>query len=125
MVLGRSDYHYKHEPILYGHKPAGGRIGRGGRGWFAGNSEVSVLEVARPKASREPHDEAPELVEICVRNSSAAGDVVLEPFAGSGSTLVACERAHRRARLIELDPRYCDVILDRYERLTEQTAELL
>ena len=67
----------------------------------------------------------PELIEIAVENSSAAGDVVLDPFAGSVSTLVACERTHRRARLIELDPRYCDVVVDRYERLTGATAELL
>ena len=126
MMLGRSDYQYKHEPILYGHKPARARIGRGGRGWFSGNSEVSVLEVTRPKASREhPTMKPPELVEICVQNSSAAGDVVLDPFAGSGSTLVACERAHRRARLVELDPRYCHVIVARYERLTGEATERL
>ena len=124
IVLGRSDYHYKHESILYGHKRGAGRTGRGARGWFGDNSQVSVLEVPRPKASREhPTMKPPEL--IAVENSSAAGDVVLDPFAGSGSTLVACERTHRRARLIELDPRYCDVIVERYERLTGQTAEQL
>ncbi len=66
-----------------------------------------------------------ELVEIALRNSSARRDLVLDPLAGSGSTLVACERLGRRARLVEVDPAYCDVIVARHERLTGQPAELL
>jgi len=124
LVLGRSDYHYRHEPILYGYKPGQGRLGRGGAGWYGGNAETSVLEVERPKASREhPTSKPPELIERCLRNSSARRDLVLDPFAGSGSTLVACERAGRAARLIELDPAYCDVIVCRYEALTGSSAE--
>ena len=125
-VLGRSDYHYRHEPILYGHKPGGGRIGRGAPGWFGAHAQNSVLEVPRPRASREhPTMKPPELVERCLRNSTRRGDLILDPFAGSGSVLVACERAHRRARLIELDPRYCDVIVDRFERLIGVRAQVL
>ncbi len=123
-VLGRSDWHYRHEPIYYGHKPGAGRIGRGARGWFGDNAEDSVLEVPRPRASREhPTAKPPELVERCLRNSTRRGDLVLDPFGGSGSTLAACEASGRAARLLELDPRYCDVIVGRFERLTGRRAE--
>ena len=123
-VLGRSDYHYRHEPILYGHKPGDGRIGRGARGWYGDHAQDSVLEVPRPRQSREhPTMKPPELVERCLGNSTRRGEAVLDPFAGSGSTLVACEAAGRAARLIELDPRYCDVIVARWEGLTGRPAQ--
>jgi DNA modification methylase len=126
LVLGHGDYHYRHEPLLYGYKPAAGRLGRGGAGWFGGNGECSALEVERPRASREhPTMKPPQLIELCLRNSSRRGTLVLDPFAGSGSTLVACERSGRRARLVELDPRYCDVVVERFERLTGERARLL
>jgi site-specific DNA-methyltransferase (adenine-specific) len=124
MVLGRSDYHYRHEQLLYGYKPAPGRLGRGGRGWHGTDSETSVFEIERPRASREhPTMKPPELIEATLRNSSRRREIVLDPFAGSGSTLVAAERTGRRAYLIELDPRYCDVVCDRYARLTGNEAE--
>ena len=123
-VLGRSDYHYRHEPILYGHKPGEGRVGRGAHGWFGNNAQDSVLEVPRPRASREhPTMKPPELVERCLRNSTRRGELVLDPFAGSGSTLVACESSGRVARLVELDPRFCDVVVGRWERLTGRRVE--
>ena len=123
MVLGRADYHYRHEQLLYGFKPGPGRLGRGGKRWFGGDSETSVFEVDRPRASREhPTMKPPELIERALLNSSQRGAVVLDPFAGSGSTLVAAERTGRRAFLIELDPRYCDVICGRYERLVGRKA---
>lgn len=126
LVLGRADYHYRHEPLLFGYKPGGGPRGRGRGGWYGGNAQTTVLEVQRPKASREhPTMKPPELIEIALRNSSRRGAVVLDPFAGSGSVLVACERLGRAARLVELDPRYCDVIVGRFERLTGQQAERL
>ncbi|MCA1697443.1 MAG: ParB N-terminal domain-containing protein [Actinobacteria bacterium] len=124
LVLGRSDYHYRHEPILYGYKPAGGRLGRGGSGWYGGNGEQSVFEFSRPKASRHhPTMKPPELVAAALNNSSCRGQQVLDPFAGSGSTLVACQASAREARLIELDPAYCDVIVERFESLTGVKAE--
>jgi DNA modification methylase len=123
-VLGRSDYHYRHEPILYGFKPDGGRLGRGGRGWYGGNAQHSVLELARPRASREhPTMKPPELIAVGLRNSSRREGRVLDPFAGSGSTLVAAEALGRQARLIELDPGYCDVIVERFERITGVRAK--
>jgi DNA modification methylase len=126
LVLGRSDYHYRHEQLLYGFKPAKGRLGRGGRGWYGGDSETSVLEVPRPKASREhPTMKPVELIEAALRNSSRRREIVLDPFSGSGSTIVACERSGRRGFGIELDPRYCDVVIDRYQALTGAKAEVI
>jgi DNA modification methylase len=117
MVLGHSDYHYRHEAILYGYKPAAGRLGRGGRGWYGGEDQTSVFEIARPKASRDhPTMKPVALVEACVRNSSQREDAVLDPFGGSGSTLIASHRLGRRAFLMEIDPRYCDVIRERWRR---------
>jgi len=123
MVLGRSDFHYAHEPILYGYTPGEQPRGRGRAGWYGGNAQTSVLEFDKPVASRvHPTMKPVELLELLVRNSSRAGEIVLDPFAGSGSTLAACERLDRRAFLIELDPGYCDVIVARYEALTARTA---
>lgn len=116
LVLGRSDYHYRHEQLLYGFKRGRGRLGRGGAGWAGDDSQSTVLEFARPSASRlHPTMKPPQLVEAMLRNSSKRGDLVLDPFAGSGSTVIAAEHCGRRAALIELDPAYCDVILARYE----------
>lgn len=124
LVLGRSDYHFRHEQVLYGHKPGRGRIGRGATGWYGDDSQTSVLEVDRPRASREhPTMKPVELVEIALLNSTRRSHLVLDTFAGSGSVLVACERLGRTARLIELDPRYCDVIVARYEELTGTEAK--
>lgn len=125
MVLGHSDYHYRHEPILYGYKAAAGRRGRGGKGWYGSNSETSVLEFPRPKRSEEhPTMKPVSLVEYCLRNSSAGGGIAYEPFGGSGTTIIACERLGRRCRAMELDPVYCDVIIERWEKFTGNKAVL-
>lgn len=124
MVLGHSDYHYRHEPILYGYTQTKARRGRGGAGWYGDNKQTSVLEVGRPKASREhPTSKPVELIERTLRNSTRRDSAVLDPFAGSGSTLIACENLHRRAYLIDIDPRYCDVICDRWKRHSQKTAQ--
>ena len=125
MVLGHGDYHYRHEPIAFGYAAGGGRRGRGHTGWYGGNAQDSVLEVPRPAASREhPTMKPVELIRRCLENSSAPGTAVLDPFCGSGSTLIACELYGRTGFAIELDPRYCDVIVRRYEELTGETATL-
>jgi DNA modification methylase len=123
MVLGHADYHYRHEPIAYGYAGGAGRWGRGARGWYGGNGEDSVIEVPRPRASPEhPTAKPVELIRRCLQNSSRRGDLVLDPFAGSGSTLVASELLGRRGYGVEIDPRYCDVAVARLEALTGKEA---
>jgi site-specific DNA-methyltransferase (adenine-specific) len=118
-VLGHSDYHYIHEEILYGHLPGPGRPGRGrhpGSHWYGTNSETTVLNVERPARSDvHPTMKPVRLLEQLLANSSRRDDGVLDPFAGSGSTLIACERTGRRCFAVEVDPAYCDVIRRRFE----------
>lgn len=118
MVLGHSDYHYRHEDVLYGWKPGPGRSGRGrhkGSRWYGDNAQTTVFEVARPKRSAEhPTMKPVELIAPMLANSTRPGDTVYDPFAGSGSTLIAADGLQRRAFLMELDPGYCDVIRDRW-----------
>ena len=108
-VFGRSDYMYKHEPILYGWR-------KGSSHRFYGNAkQVSVWEFAKPSSSWiHPTMKPVELLERAVRNSTRKGDIVYDPFGGSGATLMAAARQGRRARLIELDLGYCDAIRARW-----------
>ena len=117
MVLGRSDYHYRHEPLLYGYTAGGGRRGRGAEGWYGSNAQTSVFEIPRPRRSDcHPTMKPVELIARCLRNSAPPfGGVVLDPFGGSGSTLIACHETERVARLVELDPTYVDVIGRRFQ----------
>jgi len=109
MVLSRMDYHYRHELIYYGWKPGSGRVRPSDR------TLTSVLEFDRPQRSTEhPTMKPVALVKHCVENSTQPDGLVLDPFAGSGSTLIACEAAGLRCAAIEIDPRYCDVIRQRY-----------
>ncbi len=124
LVPGHSDYHYRHEPILFGYKPAPeGRRGRGSRGWYGDNSASSVFEVDTPLRNADhPTSKPVALVEAMVRNSSRTGEIVLDGFLGSGSTLIACEQLGRRCFGIDLDPRYVDVAVRRWEQFTGKTA---
>jgi len=119
LVLGHSDYHYRHEDIYLGYTPGGtGRRGRGGEGWYGDNSQTSVLEFDKPSRNREhPTMKPVELVAYCLGNSSKKGQVVLDLFGGSGTTLVAAHTTGRVARLMEMDPKYVDVICRRYPEL--------
>ena len=126
IVLGHSDYHYSHEPILFGYLPGGGRRGRGGEGWYGDNAQRSVLPFQKPSANKlHPTMKPIDLIVRCIENSSPKGAIVLDTFGGSGSTLIACETSGRKARLIELDPKYVDVIIARWETATGKTAVLL
>ncbi len=118
-VLGRADYHYKHEPILYGWKDGAGHP------WYGGRDKFSTWHVDKPMQSKlHPTMKPVELVEIALENSSKRGDTVLDLFGGSGATLIACEKTGRIARLMELDPRYVDVIVRRWQDYTGQQAVL-
>lgn len=127
MVLGHSDYHVRHESLLYGWIPGPGRPGRGkheGSRWFGDHAQTSVFEIDRPKASREhPTMKPVELILRCLTNSSRAGDAILDPFLGSGSTLIAAEQLGRRCFGIEIEPRYVDVAVRRWEEFTGEKAE--
>jgi DNA modification methylase len=126
MVLGHGDYHYRHEPIAYGYAPGAGRWGRGAKGWYGGNDRSSVLEIPRPSASRDhPTVKPVELIRRCLANSTAEGDLVLDPFCGSGSTLVAAELLTLKGYGMEIDPAYCDVIVSRLEASTGNPGHLL
>ena len=120
LVMGRADYHYRHESIFYGWTPGGPHQTPPDR------KQDSVWEIDRPKANREHPTMKPiELITRSINNSSRMNDLVLDAFGGSGSTLIACEQTKRHARLIELDPKYCDVIVTRWENLTGLKAELV
>jgi DNA modification methylase len=115
MVLGHTDYHYSHEPILFGYTPGEGRRGRGGAGWYGDNSQVSVFQFDKPSRSEQhPTMKPVALVMTMLANSCPPGGLVYEPFGGSGSTLIAAHRLGMRARVVELDPVYCDVICRRF-----------
>jgi DNA modification methylase len=118
-TLGRSDYQRQYEPILYGWREGAKRH------WCGARNEGDVWFVNKPfRNELHPTQKPVELVQRALRNSSRREDLVLDPFAGSGTTLVACERAGRQARLLELDPAYVDVIIKRYEQFTGRTAML-
>jgi DNA modification methylase len=125
LVLGHSDYHYRHEPILFGYKPVSeGRRGRGGKGWYGGNDADSVFEFPTARRNDEhPTAKPVGLVAAMVKNSSKSGQIICDPFLGSGSTLIACEQLGRRCYGIDLDPKYVDVAVRRWERFTGKTAE--
>jgi site-specific DNA-methyltransferase (adenine-specific) len=122
-VLGHADYHYRHEPILFGYLPGAQARGRGRSGWYGDNAQDSIFDVPRPTASPEhPTSKPVDLIARMLANSTRTGDLVLDPFGGYGSTLVAAHALGRVARLLELNPRYCDVIVRRWEALTGETA---
>lgn len=119
-VLGRQDYHRKHELILYGWKKGSSHH------WNGSRTESDVWDVPRPKKNDlHPTMKPVGLVLKALEHSTLLEDVVLDCFGGSGTTLVACEQAGRQARLIELDPKYCDVVVKRWEALSGQKAQRL
>ena len=118
MVLGHSEYHYQHEPILYGWVP-------GERHKNSDRTRTTLWSYARPKASREHPTMKPlPLWEQAVRDGSREGEVVYDPFLGSGTTLIVAEQTNRACCGCEISPSYCDVIVKRWENLTGKKAVL-
>ena len=109
-TLGRSDYQRQYEPILYGWPEGATRY------WCGDRDQGDVWHFNKPRVNDlHPTMKPVELVERAIRNSSRPGDIVLDPFGGSGTTLIAAEKSGRQARLIELDPKYVDVIVRRWQ----------
>ena len=158
LVLGRSDYQWRHEPILYGWKKGASHFWKGGRknttvieaedfpisvesdekisfrlgekiyeiqgmGMTITGHESSIIRMEKPKKSEmHPTMKPVALIIDMLLNSTKAGDIVLDSFGGSGSTLIACEKTGRRSRLMELDPKFADVIVNRWQEFTGQEA---
>jgi DNA modification methylase len=116
-TLGRADYQRQFEPILYGW-PEGAQ-----RHWCGDRDQGDVWQIKKPQRNDlHPTMKPVELVERCIRNSSRPGDVVLDGFGGSGTTLIAAHKSGRRARLMELDPKYVDVIVRRWQTWSGEQA---
>jgi DNA modification methylase len=115
-VLGRTDYNYKHEPILFGWVNAHN---------FYGNGEFkfSTWEIDKPhKSDLHPTMKPIALMENALLNSSQRNEIIIDTFGGSGSTLIACEKTNRKCRMVEIDPLYCQVIIDRWEKFSNKKA---
>lgn len=114
--MGRLDYDYKHEPILYGWAKSHNFYGKG-------KFTKSVWEIDKPKkCDLHPTMKPIELIANALKNSSKENDLIIDFFGGSGSTLIACEQLNRRCYMLELSPKYCDVIIRRWENLTGKKA---
>lgn len=109
LVLGRSPYQWQHEPVLYGWKQ------KGKHQWYSGRSDTTIWKFDKPKKNAEHPTMKPiPLLAYPIKNSSMANSIVLDPFGGSGSTLICCEQMDRICHTCELDEKYCDVIVNRY-----------
>ena len=112
LVMGRKDYHFKHEPCLYGW------IEGEAHKWYSDRKQTTILEFDKPSRNGEHPTMKPiELFAYQIGNSSKVGDIVIDAFGGSGTTMVACEQLKRKSRIIEFDPKYCDVIVKRMIKL--------
>lgn len=117
MVMGRQDYHWQHEPCLYGWKEGAAH------GWYTDRKQTTILEFDRPTRSKEHPTMKPiALIAYQIGNSSKSGDIVADGFLGSGSTMVASHQLKRKCYGMELDPKYCDVIV---KRMLELDSKLL
>lgn len=126
MVLGHSDYHFRHEPLMFGYTPGPGRHGRGGDGWYGDNSQTSVFEIPKPPSSREhPNMKPVALVMRQLANSCPKGGTVYDPFGGSGTTMIAGHRLGQRVLMCELDPVYADVIARRWQKETGEVPRVV
>ena len=119
LTLSQTDYQSQHEPCLYGW------MDNGTHSWHSDRKQTSVWKFDKERFEGHTTPKPVALVEKAISNSSKGGDVIIDLFGGSGSTLIACEKIGRNSRLMELDPKYCDVIIKRWEDFTGKKAELL
>ena len=119
LVMGRQDYQWKHEPCLYGWKDGAGHL------WASDRKQTTILEFDKPHRNDvHPTMKPVGLFEYQMLNNTKGGDIVLDLFGGSGTTIIAAEKNGRYGYLMELDPKYCDVIVQRWQEFTGQTATL-
>lgn len=117
-VMGRQDYQGRHESLLYGWRDGAAHA------FYGGRNQDTVWEIDRPNSGREhPTMKPVMLVARAIENSSEQGGIVLDPFGGSGTTMIACEQLNRKCRMLEIDPKYVDVIVDRWQKFTGRNAE--
>lgn len=112
MIMGRQDYQWKHEPCLYGW------LDGGSHNWYSDRKQTTVIEWDKPSRNGEhPTMKPVGLFGYQIKNSSKENEIVIDAFGGSGTTMVACEQLNRKARIVEFDPKYCDVIVRRMIKL--------
>ena len=117
LVMGRQDYQWKHEPCLYGWKDGASHL------WASDRKQTTILEFDKPKKNDlHPTMKPIPLFDYQMKNNTKGGDIVLDLFGGSGTTIIAAEQNGRRGFCMELDPRYVDVIIDRWEAFTGESA---
>ena len=120
MVMGRQDYQWKHEPCLYGWKDGASHL------WASDRKQTTVIDYQKPNASKiHPTMKPVGLFDYQIKNNTKGGDIVLDLFNGSGTTIMACEQNGRVARCMELDPRYVDACVKRWENFTGEKAGLI
>lgn len=120
MVMGRQDYQWKHEPCLYGWKDGASHL------WVSDRKQTTVIDMAKPvKSDLHPTMKPVALFDYQIKNNTKGGDIVLDLFGGSGTTIMACEQNNRIAYSMEFDPHYVDVIIARWEKFTGEKAVLI
>ena len=118
MVMGRQDYHWKHEPCLYGWKKGASHL------WANDRKQTTILEFDRPSRNDvHPTMKPVSLMEYCIKNNTKGSDIIYDAFLGSGSTLIASEKSGRKCYGMELDPKYVDVIIKRWQEFTGKEAK--
>lgn len=119
IVMGRSDYHWKHEPCLYGWKDGSSHL------WASDRKQSTVLDFEKSKHNDlHPTMKPVSLMEYCIKNNTKGSDIIYDSFLGSGSTLIAAEKTGRKCYGMELDPKYCDVIIKRWQDFTGKKATM-
>ena len=114
MIMGRQDYQWKHEPCLYGW------LDGASHNWNSDRKQTTIIDFDKPQRNGEhPTMKPVGLFGYQIENSSKVGDIVIDAFGGSGTTMVACHQLKRKSRVIEFDPKYCDVIVKRMIKLDD------